>query len=225
MNYLELVAEIQRSIVPPAEVRIDPVTHDSYLAYVGAGDLQDELNELRRGQLGRIKGMTFYESSGGTMSSKKAKKLLKRIRTTKAKRGPPGPAGVAHAGVNIGARAVGSVVEKGPLIYPSPPDTSGLGVPDTTHELKCWPMYFDDLAEGRKKFEVRQNDRAFRIGEVIVFHEYAPRPAAPGRIYSDNHPLGRYTGRQCTRRITYVFGDHVGLRGSYVVLGLAPLDA
>lgn len=43
-----------------------------------------------------------------------------------------------------------------------------------THYLKTWPEYFKDLKEGLKDFEVRQNDREFSIGDIVVCQEYDP---------------------------------------------------
>lgn len=37
-----------------------------------------------------------------------------------------------------------------------------------THYLKCWEMYFDPIAEGRKTFEIRKNDRDYQTGDVLV---------------------------------------------------------
>jgi len=37
-----------------------------------------------------------------------------------------------------------------------------------THELKCWPTYFDAVARGEKTFEVRKNDRFFQQGDTVV---------------------------------------------------------
>lgn len=72
------------------------------------------------------------------------------------------------------------------------------------HELKCWPEYFIPLADGRKRFEFRKNDRHFHVGDVLRLREYRP-----GSDYSG--PPG-YTGRETVVRVTYLldqsrFGD------------------
>ena len=36
------------------------------------------------------------------------------------------------------------------------------------HYLKVWPQFFDAIAEGRKPFEYRLNDRDFNTGDVLI---------------------------------------------------------
>jgi len=42
------------------------------------------------------------------------------------------------------------------------------------HRLKTVDPYFTDVAVGRKTFEVRKNDRGFRVGDVLVLEEWHP---------------------------------------------------
>jgi ASC-1-like (ASCH) protein len=37
----------------------------------------------------------------------------------------------------------------------------------TTHDLKTVDRYYDAVADGRKTFEVRLNDRAFQTGDIV----------------------------------------------------------
>jgi len=62
------------------------------------------------------------------------------------------------------------------------------------HELKIWPEYFDPLLKGEKMFEIRKNDRNFKVGDRIMFREYDPDD-------------GSYTGRYCFRTITYIMDE------------------
>ena len=78
-----------------------------------------------------------------------------------------------------------------------------------THELKTWPEYFEAIRSGRKRFELRRNDRHFGEGDMLWLREY--------------HPVtGTYTGRELQADITYVLRDPVfGLLSGYVILSLS----
>jgi ASC-1-like (ASCH) protein len=83
----------------------------------------------------------------------------------------------------------------------------------TLHELKTWPEYFQAVARGDKTFEVRKNDRDFRVGDELLLKEYQPSYACLDREY--------YTGRVLHRYVSYVLhGGNFGIEEGYVILGL-----
>lgn len=41
------------------------------------------------------------------------------------------------------------------------------------HELKIYPVYFNEIINSRKRFEVRINDRDFRIKDTLMLREYS----------------------------------------------------
>lgn len=43
-----------------------------------------------------------------------------------------------------------------------------------THNLKTWPKYFQEIWDGKKKFEVRKNDRNFKVGDKLYLKEWDP---------------------------------------------------
>jgi len=49
------------------------------------------------------------------------------------------------------------------------------------HELKSWPAEFAAVAEGRKTFEIRKDDRGFEPGDIVVLREYLPGESMTGR--------------------------------------------
>lgn len=80
------------------------------------------------------------------------------------------------------------------------------------HELKIWPEFFQAITDGRKKFEVRQDDRGFQIGDQLLLREFNPSTR-----YS------RYTGRELQVDVDYVCkltspGRFVGMGISNVVV-------
>lgn len=42
------------------------------------------------------------------------------------------------------------------------------------HKLKIGSEFFKAVKDGRKKFEIRKNDRAFHEGDILVLEEYDP---------------------------------------------------
>jgi hypothetical protein len=87
------------------------------------------------------------------------------------------------------------------------------------HHLKAWPEFFDAVADGRKTFEVRRNDRGYREGDIITLLRYEPER---GSFTMDEG--GRTIN--LSRRITYVLeGGQFGIEYGFVVLGLGPVEA
>jgi len=64
-----------------------------------------------------------------------------------------------------------------------------------THELKCWPEFFTPILTGEKMFELRRNDRDYKVGDRIMLKEYDPDD-------------GSYTGRYCFRTITFILSKN-----------------
>ena len=42
------------------------------------------------------------------------------------------------------------------------------------HYLKTIPNYFREAARGNKPFEVRKNDRYFKVGDIVQLEEWLP---------------------------------------------------
>lgn len=59
------------------------------------------------------------------------------------------------------------------------------------HELKTWPEYFAKIADGSKTFEIRLNDRDFRVDDFLLLREWEPHQKA-------------YTGRTLRAKVTYL---------------------
>ena len=80
--------------------------------------------------------------------------------------------------------------------------------PTGLHELKCWPEYFEAVMSMQKMFEIRKNDRDYRIGDIIYLKEWNPNKM-------------EYTGREWGGFITYILpGGQFGIYKSHVVLGI-----
>jgi len=96
---------------------------------------------------------------------------------------------------------------------PSEPTTTDDCVMDKIeHELKCWPGPYDAIADGRKLFEYRKNDRDYEVGDVLYLRRF--------------QPVGNfYTGASMRMVITYVLRAGFGVPDGYAVLGLSSLAA
>lgn len=82
-----------------------------------------------------------------------------------------------------------------------------------THELKTVPPYFQEVLDGKKPFEIRKNDRDFKVGDTLRLREYRP-------VDSLSVETG-YTGRELDAEVTYVLQSEVfGLKDGYCVLGI-----
>ncbi len=72
-----------------------------------------------------------------------------------------------------------------------------------THELKTLPEYFELVRTEVKNFEVRKNDRDFKVGDLLILKEWN----------------GEYTGRDQRRKIGYVLDNNDYCKEGYVILG------
>ncbi len=75
------------------------------------------------------------------------------------------------------------------------------------HALKIEPIYFKEIAEGIKSFEVRKNDRPYRKGDYVALNEW------------ENEC---YTGRCTLHKIVYILSDPEYCKEGYIILGLEP---
>lgn len=88
--------------------------------------------------------------------------------------------------------------------------TREAGVPKT-HHLKTWPVHYREILAGRKTFELRLNDRDYRVGDTLVLEEYEP-----GRT-------GFFTGHKMRKVVTHMLGaelPHPGLRANFVIMSI-----
>lgn len=86
-----------------------------------------------------------------------------------------------------------------------------------THRLKIQEQYADAVLNGTKTFEVRKNDRNFKVGDKIVFDVVTNEGDAVGE--AARHPLNG-----ATFRIDYILDDFEGLAQKYVALAISKVD-
>lgn len=77
------------------------------------------------------------------------------------------------------------------------------------HDIRLGAPFFDDVLECRKNFELRKNDRDYKVGDILYMMEFKD---------------GRNTGRAVKRKIIYMLEDFTGLEDGYCILGTEPLQ-
>ena len=76
------------------------------------------------------------------------------------------------------------------------------------HELKLAQMFFTDVASGKKRFELRKNDRGFKVGDGLRLKEYTN---------------GQETGKYIDADVVYMLENWTGLKDDYCILGIEVL--
>ena len=56
---------------------------------------------------------------------------------------------------------------------------------------KIWPEYFEAVASGKKKYELRLNDFEVNEGDLLMLEEWDPKTKS-------------YTGQRVEKKVTYV---------------------
>ncbi|MGT2751309.1 ASCH/PUA domain-containing protein [Streptococcus orisasini] len=75
----------------------------------------------------------------------------------------------------------------------------------TIHKIKLSHYFFDDVASGRKTFELRKNDRHYQVGDRLCLCEVKE---------------AKLTGRKVLVTITYKLQGFTGLADDYCILGI-----
>lgn len=79
-----------------------------------------------------------------------------------------------------------------------------------THKLKCWPEPFEAMLNGLKPFEIRRNDRDFKVGDVLIIQEWRPADE-------------QYTGRELLRDVVFMLDNPMfGIKKGFVVMAVKP---
>ncbi len=79
-----------------------------------------------------------------------------------------------------------------------------------THDLKTWTEYFQKVWDGEKKFEVRKDDRGYKVGDFLNLMEYFPDLST-----EEKQVFGRWL--HC--KIDYILeGGAFGIQEGYVVM-------
>ena len=76
------------------------------------------------------------------------------------------------------------------------------------HELKTWPEHFQNVWDGVKTFELRKNDRDYKVGDKLFLREFDPT-------------INEYTGNMVYRDVTHILeGGQFGLQEGYIIMSI-----
>lgn len=81
------------------------------------------------------------------------------------------------------------------------------------HELKIWCEFFEAVIKGFKTFEIRKNDRNFKVGDILLLMEY-------------DHKNDKYTGRVKDYEVTYIMSMNTPFLtlGDMVVMSIRAVE-
>ena len=75
------------------------------------------------------------------------------------------------------------------------------------HELKTWPRFFQAVWDGRKTLEIRKNDRAYQVGDILLLQEWEP-------------DLCEYTGLVVACKVTHIVNEQPFVPEGYVAMSI-----
>jgi uncharacterized protein DUF3850 len=67
------------------------------------------------------------------------------------------------------------------------------------------PLEYASIQAGKQNFYILKNDKKFDVGDTLILHEKAAD--------------GTYTGKEISHEITYIIGNHKGLKSDYKTIG------
>lgn len=75
------------------------------------------------------------------------------------------------------------------------------------HHLKAWTPMFREIKYGKRDFDVRKNDRDYKVGDTLILNDFDPVKE-------------KFTGDWAPRLITFKFDNKQFVKEGYVILGL-----
>jgi len=108
--------------------------------------------------------------------------------------------------------------------YYNPERRDYIGLLPNLHILKTVNPHFQNVWDDLKPFEIRENDRDFKKGDLLLLREYRP----PSQItQSEKKPFminEKYTGRQILAIVILVTDFPQGMKDNYVALSMNILN-
>lgn len=77
------------------------------------------------------------------------------------------------------------------------------------HSLKIASEFYRQVVSNEKTFEVRKNDRGFKVGDILELNEYVD---------------GETTGRTVFRKVTSILEGYPGIEPVFCIMSIAPIE-
>ena len=78
-----------------------------------------------------------------------------------------------------------------------------------THDLKTWPEYFIAIVLGKKTFEIRNNDRDFKLRDILHLQEWEPKTK-------------QYTGQAIKMQVVFIMNMTLWGMDNTVAMSIVP---
>ena len=75
------------------------------------------------------------------------------------------------------------------------------------HELKTIQPFFEEVWCNRKTFELRRNDRGFKVGDILKLFEY-------------DIETNKYSGRYCFVEVISILENFPGIQSDYCIMSI-----
>ncbi len=93
------------------------------------------------------------------------------------------------------------------------PPRADVSIGPRTHELKVQTQFWQSLWDFKTTAQLRQDDRQYRVGDILDLREY--------------NPAFGFTGMNCKRRVTHILRHEdvpYGVRRGWCILSTARID-
>lgn len=78
------------------------------------------------------------------------------------------------------------------------------------HDLKIWPQYFQYHKHRTKRFELRKNDRDYKVNDTLNLREWDPKTE-------------KFTGQYVIVIVSQIGYEMPGLESGYCVMSVYPI--
>ena len=78
------------------------------------------------------------------------------------------------------------------------------------HDLKTWGDFFEPLWTGDKRFELRKDDRGYRVGDMLMLRDWSKKNG--------------YSGRWVKAEVTFILNGLPWLQPDYVAMSINEIE-